>query len=591
MCKYQHAYWQQRRFLQIIFMKTSQEYLVDIKEMLSTFDNKNVILRCAELTRDLYSTDQNFALADAEKIMRQLQNKRMFRQMREVGDALIQTGRHTFKIYKLYAQSLINQNIMTAAIAILNDLVFYTEKTLVTDESAYIENTEAKGLLGRAYKQLYVNASQPLMPQNQLLIKNAINQYYGVYVLNRNSHTWHGINTVALLYRAQKDGIDVSSFPAYKEIAKEILATIEKKDDEQAADAWDFATAAEACLALDDTKNALEWMSGYARMPYCDAFELASTLRQFTEVWKLDMNSDAGRFLLPLLRAELLKRNGSNVLIDVEDLQKHKDVEEDVMQQYSDAKGEMKNADGGKVVLEKVFGDESFKTYKWYMNGVDRCLAVARIGRDTDKGFGTGFLLQGNALHASLGDELFVITNSHVVSNNPAENALMPNEAVIMFEALNRDEEFTVESLLWTSPHTELNATIIRFSKQDGERLKTLTNHVKIYPITEYLPPLNSQPVQRIYIIGHPFGGTLQLSFQDNVLLDYEDSKIHYRTPTEGGSSGSPVFNQQWQLIGLHHAGGAEMKCLNNKPGTYNANEGIWIESIKKALCKDLGLQ
>ena len=74
----------------------------------------------------------------------------------------------------------------------------------------------------------------------------------------------------------------------------------------------------------------------------------------------------------------------------------------------------------------------------------------------------------------------------------------------------------------------------------------------------------------------------MQLSFQDNILLDHQDPKIHYRTPTEGGSSGSPVFNQQWELIGLHHAGSAEMNCLNGKPGFYEANEGMWIQTIIK---------
>jgi hypothetical protein len=30
---------------------------------------------------------------------------------------------------------------------------------------------------------------------------------------------------------------------------------------------------------------------------------------------------------------------------------------------------------------------------------------------------------------------------------------------------------------------------------------------------------------------------------------------VRYRTNTEGGSSGSPVFDQNWQLVALHHAG------------------------------------
>ena len=58
----------------------------------------------------------------------------------------------------------------------------------------------------------------------------------------------------------------------------------------------------------------------------------------------------------------------------------------------------------------------------------------------------------------------------------------------------------------------------------------------------------------------------------------------HYRAPTEGGSSGSPVFNQDWELLGLHHSGGKDMAKLNGKEGRYAANEGIWIEALRKGI-------
>jgi hypothetical protein len=41
---------------------------------------------------------------------------------------------------------------------------------------------------------------------------------------------------------------------------------------------------------------------------------------------------------------------------------------------------------------------------------------------------------------------------------------------------------------------------------------------------------------------------------------------------------------QKWNLIGLHHAGGLDIPKLNNKPGTYAANEGIRIQAIRTAL-------
>jgi V8-like Glu-specific endopeptidase len=94
-------------------------------------------------------------------------------------------------------------------------------------------------------------------------------------------------------------------------------------------------------------------------------------------------------------------------------------------------------------------------------------------------------------------------------------------------------------------------------------------------------------------VIGYPGGRDLAFSFQDNELLDHEGPpagrpqipgvcRVHYRAPTEGGSSGSPVFNANlWQVVALHHKGGKiGMPKLNGAGGTCAANEGIYIQSI-----------
>jgi V8-like Glu-specific endopeptidase len=89
----------------------------------------------------------------------------------------------------------------------------------------------------------------------------------------------------------------------------------------------------------------------------------------------------------------------------------------------------------------------------------------------------------------------------------------------------------------------------------------------------------------RVYIIGHPMGlEQPQFSLQDNLLLDYDRDRLHYRAPTEPGSSGSAVFDDQWKLIGLHHAGNLAMPRLNGKGGTYPANEALRIDAICTAL-------
>src|SRR5205085_10678725 len=112
-------------------------------------------------------------------------------------------------------------------------------------------------------------------------------------------------------------------------------------------------------------------------------------------------------------------------------------------------------------------------------------------------------------------------------------------------------------------------------------------------PIAPRLPIVDAG--QRVYVIGHLRGAELSFSLQDNELLEHggptagkppnpKVCKLHYRAPTEHGSSGSPVFNRsEWKVIALHHAGG-EMARLNGNSGSWPANEGIWIQSIAKAI-------
>ena len=69
-----------------------------------------------------------------------------------------------------------------------------------------------------------------------------------------------------------------------------------------------------------------------------------------------------------------------------------------------------------------------------------------------------------------------------------------------------------------------------------------------------------------------------------DLLIDRDDKFVHYRAPTRPGNSGGPVFDRGWNLVALHHAGHEAMPRLNGHPGRYPANEGIWIEAIRRKL-------
>ena len=82
----------------------------------------------------------------------------------------------------------------------------------------------------------------------------------------------------------------------------------------------------------------------------------------------------------------------------------------------------------------------------------------------------------------------------------------------------------------------------------------------------------------RVNVIGYPKGRTLSVSIQDNQVSQVDSKHLWYRAPTDPGSSGSPVFDQDWNVVGLHHSFSPEHK----------ANEGIRIQRIIEDIRKKL---
>jgi V8-like Glu-specific endopeptidase len=539
-----------------------EKFLEDLTAAVERFDRDGAASLCNELIVALHQGAVPSGTA-AKKILQTLRRKCYFDLMERVAEALRFAGIEENQIRRQYAQSLIDQGKVPVAIDVLEALVART-----ADDSD--ENAEARGLLGRIYKQRYINAvnadpetkSQRL---SQLDLQRSVKAYREVYELAPATHLWHGINIVALTFRARKDGVKLDPEPDAEAIAKEILATIEAGKQQGTIGYWDMATAVEASVALGDSARALLWIAEYVQQQGADAFELSSTERQLRGVWGLTVDKPPGSLLLPLLQSHILQRKGGRV---------------EVPQGALGATIRETEERATDKTLEKVLGSEGFVTLKSYRDGLERCRSVAQVRTPTGEGFGTGFLVRGKDLDPHLGDEILLLTNAHVVSDDPAVRAAkgsLPSEdAVIVFEALDSaaGQEYRVAELLWSSPPGELDATLLRIDPP-------ITDLVP-YPIAKTLPLPDGQ--QKVYVIGHPGGRSLSFSLNDNLLLDYDDRLLHYRAPTEGGSSGSPVFTNQWKLIGLHHAGGFGLQRLNGKPGTYDANEGIQIQRIIAAV-------
>lgn len=541
--------------------KATEQMIADLASAVNLLDRKRVNELCRQLIGQLHRADEPLPVEAAKPLLKALRRKRFFAPMQLVADALVQTGQEAPIVRRQYAQALIDRGMLVAATSMLKELLTDTD-----------EGVEARGLLGRAYKQRYVNAihytgesTRPNAARSAAL-REAIQWYYGPYAESPADNYWHGINAVACAERARRDGVVDDTVADPQAVATAVRQRI---DETKAPGAWQLATALEACVALGDELGAIARAVKYIRHPDADAFEIASTLRQLEEVWSLTSTNGIGVDILPLLRGALLERHDGAVEVSAAEVRKA-----GLQQSARETRR-----------LEKVFGADAFTSYDTYLNGAKRARTVARIGREVGgRGDGTGFLVRGEDLSDRFKDEKWLlVTNAHVISSDPGHApAVQPDDAVITFQALplgpdHRVRAYGLDSVLQVSSPKELDFAIVKLKGTvadiaDDDRCD----------VAKGLPVNNQQG--RVYIIGHPAGGSLSYSLQDNLLLDYDDPLLHYRAPTEGGSSGSPIYNAQWKLIGLHHAGSNALPRLRGQGGTYAANEGIWIQAIRKAL-------
>ncbi|MGB8190329.1 MAG: TRAFs-binding domain-containing protein, partial [Chitinophagaceae bacterium] len=289
----------------------------DLEEALEQYNHKAVQLQCDECVKDLYRMPEEKTIPELEKIMKALRQKRMFKAMVIIGDACMRTEKNSFTIQRLFAQGLIERGLFTAALAVLHDLKKDTQAS--DKEKAEDENAEAYGLIGRVYKQLFVNAASPKQTLSKNFIQHALNSYHEKYKENPQKHLYHGINAVALAVRAANDEINLSDTPDIEITSLDLIRQVElnkaeKIRDGKKSEPWDLAVAVEANVALQRYTEALTWAQEYTQSDG-DAFEFASTARQLTEVWQLDKIVDGNaQLILSIVRAALLKKHGGNVI-------------------------------------------------------------------------------------------------------------------------------------------------------------------------------------------------------------------------------------------------------------------------------------
>lgn len=225
---------------------------------------------------------------------------------------------------------------------------------------------------------------------------------------------------------------------------------------------------------------------------------------------------------------------------------------------------------------EKVWGGTfDFVSVSFLARGANAARAVARIANADGQPLGTGFLI---------GDGLF-ITNAHVLGTiaDAQAHLLQFDYELGITGAPLQSTRFQIDAAIFvTHPVTGLDFTIVAVGlKVDGPA------NLGDYGFCGLSDAANKHMLgENVNIVQHPDGRFKEVVLRENKLVSRLDDVLLYVADTEPGSSGSPVFNNAWEVVALHHWGGISRSWTDasGRPVSSEVNEGIRISSIVRNL-------
>ncbi|MBO0603306.1 DNA/RNA non-specific endonuclease [Sporosarcina sp. E16_3] len=248
------------------------------------------------------------------------------------------------------------------------------------------------------------------------------------------------------------------------------------------------------------------------------------------------------------------------------ELQTKNPLEVDTPERVACRKSMIDPRDG--LAIERIIGQDDLLPISYLAAGLQAANPVCRIEiRDRIGkvlGHATGFLVSPSLL----------LTNNHVLENH---NTAQVSVAQFNYEMdLNLKERpmksfrFTPERFFITDQKLDFTLVAIEEVSSDGSQISD-------FGFLPLLPQTGKGLVgECVSIIQHPLGAPKAVAIRENQIMDVFDDYMHYSADTMPGSSGSPVYNDEWIVISLHHAGVPDPKNQTE----FIANEGIRISSI-----------
>lgn len=196
-----------------------------------------------------------------------------------------------------------------------------------------------------------------------------------------------------------------------------------------------------------------------------------------------------------------------------------------------------------KVAVEAVQGLSDMVSSRFLYEGAERARTVGRISNiNGPEAIGTGFMISPNLL----------MTNYHVLDSEDAAA-----DCYVEFD------------YYYSKDNTRVKSEIYNFRPNDFFHKSTKYDYaiVRVEAISDQQVELNThgwnnlesgsskaETSDRLNIVHHPLGSHQQISIRKNFVVDVEkdDMYVEYLSDTDYGSSGSPVFNDEWDIVALH---------------------------------------
>ena len=239
---------------------------------------------CQRLVDYLNENPQEVSRQDGESRSKPCAESGPFSPIAKLAECLIGFGCEQDIVRREYGQALIDLGMPSAAISVLRPLAKRGNDN---------EHLEAKGLIGRANKDIYVKGRLGNTQIGKRTLQKALDAYGEAYTANKP--IWHGINIAALLHRAKIDGLRCPTIGPLSEIASEVLGSIDEK--ERKGTAFGCLGLGNQCRGprrQENWEEADQAIKKYVEAPDWDSFHLWGTLRQLEKVWKINSRTRKG---------------------------------------------------------------------------------------------------------------------------------------------------------------------------------------------------------------------------------------------------------------------------------------------------------